>query len=263
MLEGKKVILHYEWYGQGKKTLLAFHGFGQTGRVMRPLAEAMEGAYRTCLIDIFYHGRSYWHEELGPLTKDHWQLILSQFLEHEEVDRFSMVAFSMGGKFLLATLEGMPQRVEHLYLIAPDGIRTSTWYSLASYPILFRKYFRSMIVRPWRFFSLMRFLRAVGILDDGLAKFASTQMDTRRKRRRVYYTWVMFRKLRFDKKRIARLINHHGISTDIFIGRYDKIITADGMKKLTIHLNSYKLHALESGHNQLIQAVAGHLNAKK
>ncbi len=263
MLEGKKIILHYEWYGEGDKTLLAFHGFGQSGVVMQPIAAALDGRYRTCLIDIFYHGKSYWHEGLGPVTKKHWKMIIRQFLEHEEITRFSIAAFSMGGKFQLATVECMPDRVEHLFLIAPDGIKTSKWYSLASYPLLFRNYFRSMIVRPWRFFSLMRFFRSVGILDKGLAKFAETQMDTRKKRRRVYYTWVMFRWLRFDKRKVAGRINRKRITTDIFIGRYDRIITAEGMKKLTNHLNSYELHVLDSGHNQLIQATARHLSAKK
>lgn len=260
-LESRKVILNYQWYGSGERVLLAFHGFGQSGAAMKPVASTLDGEYRTCLIDLFYHGRSYWQESLGPLTKEQWLTIVEALLQQENISTFDMAAFSMGGKFLLATVEGMPQRVTRIMLIAPDGIKTSTWYSLASYPVLFRHYFRSMIVRPWRFFSLMRLLRKAGLLDRGLAKFAETQMDTRRKRRRVYYTWVMFRRLRFNKKKIAGKINQHNIKTDIFLGKYDRIITAGGMKKLTQHLKTHEMHVLETGHNQLIEATADMLNA--
>ena len=262
-LKDQEVLIQYTWQGNGDKTLFTFHGFGQSGVAMYPIGEAFRDEYRTCHIDIFYHGKSYWKESLGPLTKDQWATIFHSILEKEGISRFDIAAFSMGGKFLLSTVESMPEKIDQLFFIAPDGIKTSKWYSLASYPILFRNYFRSMIVRPWRFFSLMHLLQRLGLLDKGLAKFAATQMDTRRKRRRVYYSWVMFRKLRFDKKRIARQINDYGIKCHFYIGRYDKIITPEGMKKLTRYLNTYDMQLLESGHNQLIRATADAQGAKK
>ncbi len=262
-LNNHEVLIHYTWQGNGDRILFTFHGFGQSGEAMYPLGEALKDEYRTCHIDIFYHGRSYWKEVLGPLTKDQWITIFKSILDKENIDRFSIAAFSMGGKFLLCTAEAMPERLDQLIFIAPDGIKTSKWYSLASYPIVFRHYFRSMIVRPWRFFSLMRILQKVGLLDKGLAKFAATQMDTRRKRRRVYYSWVMFRKLRFDKKRIAGLINRYEIDCQFYLGKYDKIITPEGMQKLTRHLDNYDMLVLESGHNQLIRATAATQGAKK
>jgi pimeloyl-ACP methyl ester carboxylesterase len=255
-LEGEQIQLHYVWHGTGDKVLLTFHGFGQSGSAMFPLDHPLGSAYRICHIDAFYHGESYWKEELGPLSKKHWRMIMEAFLVRENISRFDMAAFSMGGKFLMATMEAFPNQVDHLMLIAPDGIKTNTWYSLASYPILFRSYFRSMIVKPWRFYNLINILKKLGVLDKGIAKFASTQMDTRRKRRRVYYAWVMFRHLTFNKRKLAKLINQHDVRVDFYIGRYDKIITEEGMSILSKHLHCINIHVLESGHNQLIKETA-------
>lgn len=261
-VSGKEIILHYEWHGEGPKTLLTFHGFGQQGEEMHPLNKAFNETYRICHIDIFYHGKSYWREETGPLTKPTWKKIITTLLDQENIKAFDIAAFSMGGKFLLATVEAFPSYIKHLYFIAPDGIKTSTWYSLASYPIFFRKYFQSMIVKPWRFYTLIKGLQRMRLLDKGLAKFASTQMDTRRKRRRVYYSWVMFRHLTYNHKKVARIINDHSIQVDIYLGRYDKIITQKGLTKLTKHLKDYRIHILDCGHNHLIVSTAKELSEK-
>jgi pimeloyl-ACP methyl ester carboxylesterase len=258
----REVILHYEWYGDGPETLITFHGFGQQGKDMHPLNKAFINTHRIYHIDIFYHGKSYWNEEIGPLTKSIWVKIIFHFLARENIKVFDIAAFSMGGKFLLATVEAFSTHINHIYLIAPDGIKTSTWYSLASYPYFFRHYFQSMIVKPWRFYSLIKGLQRLHLLDKGLAKFASTQMDTRRKRRQVYYSWVMFRHLTYNHKIIASIINDHSIKVDIYVGRYDKIITEKGLKKLTRHLIDYRLHIIESGHNQLIVSTARKLVKK-
>lgn len=262
-IDGKDIRLHYFWQGSGEKVLFTFHGFGQNGLSMHPLSEALGHAYRICHVDIFYHGRSYWNESLGPVTKSHWKQIMEKLLQEETIGRFDMAAFSMGGKFLLCTLEIFPERTDRIILIAPDGIRTSTWYSLASYPVVFRSYFRSMIVKPWRFYTLVRWLQRLRLLDRGIAKFASTQMDTRRKRRRVYFSWVMFRQLRFNLKKIAGLINRHQIDCEFYLGIHDRIITENGMKRLTRYLTDHQMYVLKTGHNQLISAAAEALHEKK
>ncbi|MEJ2006058.1 MAG: alpha/beta hydrolase, partial [Cyclobacteriaceae bacterium] len=170
--------------------------------------------------------------------------------------------FSMGGKFVLASLHAFPERIRRIWLLAPDGIQTSTWYNMANYPLIIRPYFRSMIVKPWRFYNLIRFLDKTGLLDRGLSRFASLHMDLRKKRRRVYYSWIMFKPLSFPLKQTARLIIDNGIGINIYTGKYDRIITSKGMERLLRHLPEGQLTELESGHNQLIEAAADHIRQK-
>ena len=260
-IRGHELHLHYHKKGNGSEVLLTFHGFGQSSEAMFPIGESMD-----CVsyhFDIFYHGRSFWPSELGPLTPDLWSEILNRFLEYEDIDRFSLAGFSMGGKFVLATITKLAHRIDQVILLAPDGIQTSTWYNLANYPLFFRPYFRSMIVKPWRFYNLIRVVEKTGLLDKGLSKFASLHMDTRKKRRRVYYSWVIFKPLSFSLKEVAECIKKEKIKLIIFTGKFDKIITSEGMGRLLRHVPDGKLIEVESGHNQLISKASRYISKKE
>lgn len=249
--------LHYSKKGTGERIMLAFHGFGQESAHFNKYTEALGEAYTVFSFDIFYHGKSFWHSRDQPLSKETWRAIISQFLDEHKIAQFSLTGFSMGGKFAFATLEAFPEKVEKIILIAPDGIKTSFWYSLATYPGFFRRFFRSLIVKPKHFFALVRFMKKLRVLDKGVLKFAKTQMKTRRQRRRVYFSWVIFRLLSFDMKKIAYLINRHQIKTQMFLGKHDKIITERNMMVLLKKLDHYDLQILDAGHNSLIDDVAG------
>ncbi|MFL5727969.1 MAG: alpha/beta hydrolase [Cytophagaceae bacterium] len=262
-LEDPKALLHYSVYGEGKKAMLCFHGFGQTSVYFHELEEVMKDEYTIYNFDLFYHGQSFWHAKDTPISKEYWAGLIGKFLKEKNIDRFSLTGFSMGGKFALATLEAFPERIDKIILIAPDGIKTSFWYSLATYPEWTRSFFRRLILKPGLYFNLTKFLRFFRIVDAGILRFANTQMLTREQRRRVYYSWVVFRELKFDMDKLAGLFIHHQIKPDIFLGTLDRIITEKNMDVLLKKLNHYEIHLLESGHSNLIKAVAGFMKSRK
>jgi len=252
-------ILHYSIAGNGKTPLLAFHGFGQSKEVYNSFYELNGEKYTVYAFDIYFHGKSEWKDRNQALEKQDWEEILKTFLSKHQIDRFAVCGYSMGGKFALASLELFPKRIEEFLLIAPDGIKTSLWYSLATYPTSFRRFFKTMIVKPKYFYQILKTTKKLGIVDKSLLKFANTQMNTREKRRRVYLTWVVFRHLKFDLKLIASLINENKIPTIMFTGKYDKIITAENMMDLLKHVKEYEHVILEAGHNTLVADTAKHL----
>jgi pimeloyl-ACP methyl ester carboxylesterase len=255
-LEYKKALIHYAEYGSGEKVLVCFHGFGQSNEHFKKLEEVFKEEYKIYSLDLFYHGKSFWHENDNPLTKEFWREMIQYFLREKKIDRFSLLGFSMGGKFALATLECCFANTDKLILIAPDGIKTNFWYSLATYPGWIQKSFRSMVVKPNNYIRLVKILRFFRIVDKGILRFASTQMLTTKQRRRVYYSWVVFKELKFDMKEIASILNGNHIKLELFLGEYDKIITQKNMKSLLNKLNDYQINVLSSGHSTLIDAVA-------
>ncbi|MEJ0032227.1 MAG: alpha/beta fold hydrolase [Bacteroidota bacterium] len=202
-------------------------------------------------IDLFFHGKSVWSKGEEPLEKDEWKKIIDYILQKENIHSFSLLGFSMGGKFALATLEAFPDRVNEIILLAPDGIKTSSWYSLATYPIAFRKLFKSMIENHSRFLRIATTAKKLGLIDKGVLRFVETQMDTEEKRKRVYYSWVVFRHVDVDIDKIKKIIHDNNIKLRLIVGRYDKIIKAENMKRLTS-----KIEILDAGHNDLIKKVA-------
>lgn len=247
--------LFYDRKGTGKKALLLFHGFGQDHTAFNPLIESLMNEYVCYSFDLYFHGRSTWAKEEEPLEKQEWKNTVDTFLRETAIEEFSLLGFSLGGKFALATLEAFPEKTKGIFLVAPDGIQTSFWYSLATYPPLFRKLFKSMILHPDRFFSIARILNGSGLLDKGVLRFAEHQMNSEEKRARVYFSWVVFRHLSFEMKKIAELIHTHEVSLTILVGKYDKVIQPKRMTRLLKHLKHYTLEVTEAGHNHLINST--------
>ena len=248
--------LHYRKFGHGERILLAFHGFGQDHSYYQIMAELLGQKFTVFSFDLFYHGRSFWHHNETPLTKNFWKELMGQFLTDQKIEHFSLAGFSMGGKFVLGTLEAFPHSVEEVLFIAPDGIKTSMWYSLATYPGALQNLFRSFIVRPQGFVRLVEWMHRLKVVDKGILKFARTQMRTTKQRRRVFYSWTVFKPLQFDMKHIAGLINQHHIGVKMYLGKHDKIMTEQNMRKLLDRLEDYELHILDKGHNSLIRDTA-------
>jgi pimeloyl-ACP methyl ester carboxylesterase len=247
-----KSQLHYVKAGSGKEPLLFFHGFGQDHTVYVPLIQALSKDYQLFIFDLYFHGKSIWGWAEKPLEKEEWKKTIESFLFENHIQNFSVVGFSLGGKFALATTEAFAQRVKRLFLVAPDGIKTSFWYSMATYPALLRKFFKGMIGNYKRFSMLATTLNKLDLVDKGLVRFADFQMGTEEKRQRVYYSWVVFRHLTFDLKKLAAMINTYGIETTVIAGRYDKVIVPKNMKRFLRHLKNSRFEVLESGHSGLI-----------
>ena len=243
--------LFYTKLGNGKDVLLLFHGFGQDNTAFTPLAQSLSHRYTCYIFDLYFHGKSKWTHNEQPLEKKEWRAILQRFLHENQIDSFSLLGYSMGGKFVLATLEAYADSVQKVFLLAPDGVKTNFWYHLATYPLVMRKLFRSMINHPDRFLSISKTLHRIGIIDKSILRFAEYQMNTTEKRERVYYSWVVFRKLRFNIDALATLVNQHTIPVTIIVGKYDKVITPASMNKFVERLHQPRFIVIETGHNFL------------
>ncbi|MFD0998428.1 alpha/beta fold hydrolase [Ohtaekwangia kribbensis] len=243
--------LFYTKLGNGKDVLLLFHGFGQDNTAFTPLARSLSNRYTCYIFDLYFHGKSKWAHNEQPLEKKVWRAILQRFLHENQIDSFSLLGYSMGGKFVLATLEAYADKVTKVFLLAPDGVKTNFWYYLATYPVLLRKLFKSMIHHQDRFLSISRTLNRIGIIDKSILRFAEYQMNTTEKRERVYYSWVVFRKLKFNITVLATLANERAIPVTIIVGKYDKVITPASMNTFVKQLHQACFIVIEAGHNFL------------
>ena len=246
-------VLGYSQKGRGHMAILAFHGFGQDHTAFNGIADALGDKFTFFSFHLFFHGKSQWPFNEAPLTKTYWKVLMEKFLAENSIERFQVLGFSLGGKFVLACLEAFPAKVLAAYLLAPDGIKTNFWYRLATYPLPFRRLFKSMILKPGRFATVGLWAQKLGLVDRGVMRFAGSQMNTEEKRKRVYYSWVVFRQLKFDMDAMARLINSNTIGLYVFIGKFDKIITEKMMARLLRQVPSHQLQTLQAGHNDLIE----------
>ena len=157
---------------------------------------------------------------------------------------------------MLSLTEKISENIQTLLLIAPDGIKTNFWYSMATYPYWMRGLFRYTIRNPKFYFKLSKGLYKVGILDKGVVRFATKQMDTESKRKKVYCTWLTYRKLSPNVNKLAKKINKRNIKVKVYLGVYDKIITEGSVIPFSKKLDNCEITMLMRGHNTLIRDVA-------
>jgi pimeloyl-ACP methyl ester carboxylesterase len=252
------VTLEYYKSGHGAKILLLFHGFGQNYSAFDELTGVLSTKYTLYSFNLFFHGNSTWPGGEAPLEKPFLGELVHSFLTENQFDKCSLVGFSLGGKFALTLAESIPHCVEEIFLIAPDGIKTSFWYSLATYPVALRSLFKSMITKQKRFQRIVKLAGLLRLADRGLIRFAQTQMNTEEKRRRVYYSWVVFRHLQFNLITLASAFNQNSIPLTVIVGKFDKVITAKNMSRLTQRVALSHLEILDAGHNDLIKKSAAY-----
>lgn len=251
--------MYYQVYGSGEHVVLAFHGYGQDHAHFSTIAGVLQPRVQLIAFDLFFHGRSVLHKKDMPLQKEFLARLLRTFLAQHQIKQFSLMAFSMGGKFALAILEYFPDQINRVLLVAPDGISTSFWYNVASYPGWLQGLFKRTVVRPARFFQFIDWLDKKRLVDSGLVKFAAWQMNSPQKRLRVYKSWVGFRPLTFDIRKIVRLLNSRQIQFTLILGEYDQVISGKRLQVFARSLQYGEVVVLKTGHTFLLHDVANYL----
>lgn len=243
--------LTYRRFGSGPAARLAFHGFGQSHAVFEATADLGITVYA---VDLFSHGGSrYVGSEL--LTKTNWQRFIGAFLTAHGISRFSLMGFSLGGRFALATVEAFADRIDELTLIAPDGITRSPWYRLATGSAAGRTLFRYVLRHLTAFNRIGHALVRAGLLNRTAMRFAETSLATPEQRALVYAVWTQFRRVRPDLDRIATLLNEKPSRVRVIVGVFDRIVPAHYVLPLTKRLRRYELISRNAGHNRLIEQM--------
>jgi len=243
--------LHYQKIGKSEKILLAFHGMGQDFSCFQNFPETFDNQYTTYLFDLPFHGKSEMEEMI--ITKEIWKEYLDEFLQENQIKIFSIISFSMGGRFALATVEAFSERIENAFLLAPDGITENAFYFGVTRFSFTRKIFKKMLKNNQNFYGFVGFLIRIGILNGSVVKFVKIMLDTPEQQNQLYKSWVGFRYLRFDIKKIAQLINNQGIKIQLFMGKYDKLLPIQNVYPLIKHVKSAELIMIEATHGRLVE----------
>lgn len=247
--------LCYYKSGDKKQVMLLFHGFGQTHKHMLPLVEKLNDSYTCYNFDLFFHGDSSGPED-EPLEIEVFHDMIDKFLKKEGIDEFSLTGFSLGAKYVIAIMMEHASKINYVCFLAPDGIKTNIWYNLATYPKFLRRFFRSMIRHPQRFYILERTARRLGLINKRLSRFLELQMNTPDQRSKIYKTWVGIRHIKFKSRKILNVINENKIPVKVIVGKKDYVIPTKPFRKFCDRAPTCKLEILDAGHYDLVDTAS-------
>jgi pimeloyl-ACP methyl ester carboxylesterase len=252
--------LEYRIYPGGKKALLAFHGFGKSYEDMEEFHFAFKETHTIYAFNFFHHGKSVYPSDRirkNTLQPQEWNELMEGFLKQRGINRFSLFGFSMGGKLCFEMALHFTQRIEAMYLLAPDGLKNNFWYSMASNNRLGNYLYRGIIRNPAPFYGLMKTLRFTGMLNKKTERFARSNLTTREKRQLVHDVWMTLRHINPSMKNVGRIICTYQIPVFLVFGKYDRIIPSSLAKKLQEHCPSnLYVEVIDCGHNLIAPEAA-------
>jgi len=234
------------------KALLLFHGFGGKEENLLTLAKKLADDYTCYCFTLPFHGNGSGitgKEALQPQDLAHWY---EEFLKNEGYEAASLYGFSIGARFALTFACQRPELTNALYLAAPDGIAFEPIYYFATKTFIGQSIFRHIVAQPKPIFFFIRLLQSLGLMNRSLLRFVSNQMNTQPKRQLVYHSWMAFRHLGVNVKRLDSTCKNSTIPINLALGKGDKVI---GKTKLSPYLKQIHFHkflVLECGHYQLI-----------
>lgn len=239
--------------GEGKKALLCFHGFGRRAEDFLYFSDLLDQEYCMYSFYFFHHGRSEYpgdRIEKNTLRPEELDLLIRTFLREHNIERFSVMGYSMGGKIALSLLKEFHRQMDELYLLAPDGIKTNFWYRFTSRNRFGTFLYRRILHNPEPLFRAIGVLRFLRLISDKLARFVKSNLETREKRELVYKVWLTLREIDPPPRQSAALLKEGNVTTFLIYGRYDQVIlSASGKKFASKAGNNTYFAESECGHN--------------
>lgn len=245
--------IHYYEYGTGTRPMLAFHGYGMTGRQFEVLQKSILSQYRVYSFDHFFHGQTQlenWTEQqiLAGMPKAMIRGYLQEWFKLHGRQRISLMGYSIGANLALVLIEDYADLIDEVVLIAPDGLSVYQGFNFLMHQPVGKLLFKTVTKSKWLAPSVLKSLKKVKFIDDSLYKIAYNEMDTPQKRLDVYYTLNHIKQLQPNAVKVTELINQHGIKCHLVFGQQDMLFPKSAAMPFINRLNAPHVHELPMGH---------------
>ncbi|UOE50540.1 alpha/beta hydrolase [Mucilaginibacter sp. SMC90] len=255
---------HFHEYGTGQKPLLAFHGYGMTGKQFHVLDQSILPQYHIYGFDHFFHGESKldgWTEQqiLAGMPKAMVRNYMEEWFKLYGRQRFSVMGYSIGANLALILVEEYADMIDDIILMAPDGLAVFKGFHFILHNKLGRAIFRTATKSKWLAPFLVKNVKRVGVIDQSLYNIAYNEIDTEQKRLDTYYTLNLIRLLKPDVQKVARLINQHNIKCLLIFGKHDKLFPKSAAMPFLGMLDNAEVHEVELGHWLVTKALDEYL----
>jgi len=250
----KSSKVHYNKTGNGEKILLCFHGYGESCASLDFIEKYIIADFTLIAIDFPFHGQTVWNEGLVFRPED-LLIILEEIIQATSLktSKIYLLGFSMGGRVALHLSQIIPNKIEKLFLIAPDGLHVNFWYWFATQNYFGNKLFHFTVQHPAWFFSLLTISNKIGLINQSIFKFANYYLHDKQMRTDLYNRWITMRKFKPNIKKIKKNIITNNIQMRFLYGEFDRVIRYTNAKKFMQGIESNcTLSILHSGH-QLLQ----------
>ncbi len=255
----KHSTIHYCVFGKGSKIMFCFHGYSKDGFIFYILEQLLGKDYTLICIDLPFHGQTIWNDGLTFTAQDLVNIItLIKPLSYQSI---SLLGYSMGGRVALQLIEVIPDKIERVVLIAPDGLHKNSWYHFTTQTMIGNRLFNYIVNNPVWLFNTINLAGKFKILDANVLSIAHYYLGDKSQRLLFYNRWITMRKFKPNLLRIKSIIHKNKIPVRFLFGKYDEIILSERSEIFKKDKENIQIHIIEGNH-RLMQEKYADLIAK-
>jgi pimeloyl-ACP methyl ester carboxylesterase len=257
LINYKSSQISYRQFGSGPKVVLCFHGYGEEAVTFEFLGKFAAEQFAFYAIDLPFHGQTIWNDGTGFTTYDLQRIIEKILVQNNgqpvtSNQQLTLLGFSLGGRIALSLYQAMPEQIEKLLLLAPDGLKVNFWYWLATQTWLGKNLFAFTMKYPGWFFVLLKALNKLRFVNASIFKFVSYYIDDKEARMLLYNRWITLRKIKSGITQIKSFIKRYKTPVRLVYGKHDRIILSSVGEKFRKGIEEQcSITEIHSGHQVL------------
>jgi pimeloyl-ACP methyl ester carboxylesterase len=249
--------IHCLTFGSGPELLIALHGFSDRARMFAVLEPALSEHYTVVAVDWPFHGQTEWNEK--TFSKKDLLDILYRIAAENGRDRFSLMGFSFGARLAQAMLPELAGKLNKLYLLSPDGVKTKGMSAASQTPMWVRQLLFILLQKPGWFIGLLNIGRKIGVTPPLIHHFLTNNLNRPERFRRTFGCWLALDSFYLRRHTIQRTLKDSQLPTDVYIGLHDPMLTQKTLKKLFEGLPNVRIFWLKEGHRLIGEQLCEHL----
>jgi pimeloyl-ACP methyl ester carboxylesterase len=249
----KNSTIHYRQFGFGPKLLFCFHGYGRESYTFSFLEKRLGNIFTIIAIDIPFHGLTEWKEELifKPNYLIQFLLDIASRVKRDHI-KFSLLGFSIGGRIALYLTQLLPEKVERLVLLAPDGLSFNFWRWFGTDTWVGTKLLHYTIHNPGWIAWVINKAEQWHLVHRSIADFARYYIHDEEHRKILYHRWISMRKFAPSIATLKPLIKKNQIRVRMLFGAFDRLIPSKGGERLKQGIEELvSVEVVDAGHNLL------------
>lgn len=256
-LSYRNSFIEYYRSGSGPKPAICFHGYGEEAKSYEFLSKYGGDRFTFFSVNLPFHGNTEWKDGLqftrSDLSEIVEEILIKNNFKHQTLNfKLTLLGFSLGGRAALCLSQMIPDKIEKLVLLAPDGLKVNFWYWLATQSWVGNRFFRFTMKHPGWFFGFLKLLNKLGFVNASIFKFVNYYIGDAKVRQLLYDRWTTLRKLKPGIKQIKEIVRKNKIQVRLIYGKHDRIILSSVGERFIKGIEEFcSLLVIQSGHQVL------------
>lgn len=263
--ENKLVKMHYYQFGNGKKSMLCFHGYGMHGKQFRYLEELFGDEYTFYGFDLFFHkGTKLVDENIENVKKGISKKELAQlfvdFCESKNIQRFSILAYSMGSFYACTLVEEIPEKVDNFIVAAPASLRPGRIITFLSNNSFGNKMLERLALSDNGMTNSLTFFKKIKVIDQQAHEILFREIGTPELRFAFFACTTYLRFLKLNPEKFVNQLNQHQIKSIFVFGKRDKSYPAKIGQTIIPKIKLAKQLVIDENHDMINKNFAQQLS---